>query len=69
MKSWRVDFASEKKQRELMKADLEKIAVEAESVPFAFSTKRNGQELRPAAVAYVTNLKSLLFHLLDEKDR
>ena len=55
-----------KRNRELVKADLEKIA---ESVPFAFSTKRNVQELRPAAIAYVTNLRSLLFRLLDDKDR
>ena len=69
MKSWKIDVASERKQRVLMKADLENMPIEAESVPFTFGTKLNGQELRPAPVAYVTDLKCFLFHLLDEKER
>lgn len=69
MKLWKIDVSSEKKQRAVMKADLEKVEVEAESVPFSFHTKRNDLELRPAPIAFVTDLKSLLYHLLDEKDR
>jgi hypothetical protein len=70
MKSWRINVASESKQRCLMKKDLENIPVEAENVPFAFSkSKQCGQELRPAPLAYVSDLKGLIFHLLDEKDK
>ena len=68
-KSWSIDIDSERKQRTLMKADLEKIAIKAESVPFLFNTKHGAQELRPAPLAYATDLKCLIFHLLDEKDR
>ena len=69
MKLWNVDIASEKKQRELMKANLAELEVEAESVPFAFNVKRSHHELRPAAVAYVIDVKSLIFHLLEEKQK
>jgi hypothetical protein len=71
MKSWSINVAGERKQRQLMKQDLEKIPVEAENVPFAFSTrcKQIGQELRPAPLAFISDLKSLIFHLLEEKDR
>ena len=69
MKSWSITIASERKQRSLMKADLEEMAVEAETVPFSFNMKHGGQELRPAPLAYVTDLKCIIFHLLEEKDR
>ena len=45
MKSWSITIASERKQRSLMKADLEEITVEAESVPFNFNMRHGGQEL------------------------
>ena len=61
MKSWGINIASEAKQRSLMK--------DQQSVPFAFNLKRGGQELRPAPLAYIDNLKSMIFHLLDEKQR
>ena len=69
MKSWGANLASEGKQRSLMKDQLSELPVECESVPFAFNLKHGGQELRPAPLAYVNDLKSLLFHLLDEKRR
>ena len=69
MKSWNITVASERRQRSLMKADLEEMAVEAESVPFSFHTKHGGHEVRPAPLAYVLDLKNIIFHLLEEKDR
>ena len=52
-----------------MKGQLTELLVKSESVPFAFNLKRGGQELRPAPLAFVDDLKSMLFHLLDEKRR
>lgn len=53
-----------------MQAQLIEIEVVAESVPFSFDLKHGkGKELRPAALGYVNDLKSLVFHLLDEYDR
>ncbi len=66
---WGIDVASERKQRDLMKASLSEFPIEAESIPFSFNKKRGGQELRPAPLAYVTDLTSFIFHLLDERDR
>uniref|UniRef100_A0A1X7VSJ7 Uncharacterized protein n=1 Tax=Amphimedon queenslandica TaxID=400682 RepID=A0A1X7VSJ7_AMPQE len=65
-KSWNIDVASEKKLRETMKADLEELQVKAAAVPFSFSTKMK-QEIKPAPLAYITNLKSAIFCLLEEK--
>ncbi len=63
-------MASEKKQRELMSAQLSDIEVEAEAIPFSFDLKHGGgRELRPASMGYVQDLKALVFHLLDENDR
>ena len=45
------------------------IPVAAENVPFSFDLKHGGQELRPAPLAYITNLPDTIFHLLDEKKR
>ena len=69
MKSWGANLASEKKQRSLMAVELINLQVEAESIPFSFNLKRGGQELRPAPLAYATDLRSILFHLLNEKER
>ena len=69
MKSWGMNFASEVKQRELLKSQLSKMKIMAEAIPFCFKTKNNTQELRPAPLAYVNDLKSMLFHLLEEKER
>ena len=69
MKSWEISAASEQKQRAMMKADLENMSVEAEGVPFSFNIKRGRRELRPAPLAYISDFKSLVFHLLEEKDR
>lgn len=69
MKSWGISIASEGEQRRLMKAQLSEMTIDAESIPFSFKCKSSGQELRPAPLAFVTNLKAMLFYLLDEKDR
>ena len=67
MKSWGINIASEAKQRSLMKDQLSNLLVKSESVPFALNLKRGGQELCPAPLAYIDNLESMIFHLLDEK--
>ena len=69
MKSWGANLASEGKQRSMMKSQLSVLEVEGESVPFAFNLKHGGHELRPAPIAYVNDLQSMLFHLLEEKQR
>ncbi len=69
MKAWGANLSSECKQRQLMVHDLKNLNVEAESIPFCFNTRKGVQELRPAPLAYVDDLKSLLFHLLNEKER
>ena len=69
MKSWGANMASEGKQRALMKNLLSELIVRGESVPFSFSLKGGGHELRPAPLAFVDNLKAMLFHLLEEKQR
>ena len=61
--------ATEGKQRERMKTDLQNIQITAESIPFSFPTKRGGQEIRLAPLACVTDLTSVIFHLLDERER
>ncbi len=62
-------MASESRQRQLMKTQLEDIDIEAESVPFSFNTKKGYPELRPAPIAYAKDLKSIVYHLLNEKER
>ena len=69
LKVWGADIASEGKQRDLMRRQLSDVEVKSESVPFSFDLKQGGHELRPAPIAYVTDLKALAFHLLDENDR
>lgn len=69
MKSWGANLPSEGQQRSVMKSQLSKLPVESEAVPFAFNLKHGGQELQPAPLAYVPDIKSLIFHLLDEKQR
>jgi hypothetical protein len=69
MKAWGAEIASEGRQRSLMKEQLENVAVKAETVPFTFEKKHGGQELRPAPIAYIDDLKALVFHLLDEHQR
>ena len=69
MKSWGAQLASEKQQRDLMKTQLNEIEVESEAVPFSFEMKREGRELRPAAMGFVQDLKALIFCLLEENSR
>ena len=69
MKAWNIDVASERKQREIMKEDLLEIQIRGEAVPFSFSTKCGIQEIQPAPFACVVDLNSVVFHLLDEKER
>ena len=68
MKTWNINIASERKQRELMKRDLQDMKIRAEAVPFSFNVKR-GQEIRLAPMACVVDLQNVIFHLLNEKER
>lgn len=53
-----------------MKEQLSEIEVEAEAIPFSFELRRSKEhELRPAPIGYIVDLKSLVFHLLNENDR
>ena len=52
-----------------MKAELEELQVKAEAVPFSFSTKSGRQEIKPAPLAYISDLISAIFYLLEEKAR
>uniref|UniRef100_A0A1X7UE06 Uncharacterized protein n=1 Tax=Amphimedon queenslandica TaxID=400682 RepID=A0A1X7UE06_AMPQE len=67
MKSWGLSIASEQKQRRALKTMLMEMEIQGESIPFSFRTRSGGQELRLAPFAFVNNLKSTLFHLLEEK--
>ncbi len=66
---WGDELSSEGKQRDVMKQQLKKMEIKSESAPFTFELKQGGQELRPAPIAYVPDLKALVFHLLDENER
>ena len=68
MKTWNINIASERKQREMMKRDLQDMKIRAEAIPFSFNTKR-GQEIRLAPMACVVDLHTVIFHLLNEKER
>ena len=62
-------MSSEKRQRSVMKNDLEPVQITAQSEPFAFTTRQGSQEIRPARLACVDDLAGVIFHLLDEKNR
>ena len=68
MKTWNVNIASERKQKEMMKRDLQDMKIRAEAIPFSFNMKR-GQEIRLAPMACVVDLHTVIFHLLNEKER
>lgn len=68
-KSWNINLTSESKERNVMRENLENMAVRAEEVPFTFKTKRGDHVVRPAPLAYCTDLVATIFHLLDEKAR
>lgn len=52
-----------------MNAQLADIDVESEAIPFSFEIKSGGHELRPAVMGFVSDLKTLIFHTLNENDR
>ena len=62
-------MASERKQRDVMRAEVGYIDVHAEAVPLSFDIKSGGRELRPSPMGYVRDLKALIYHLLDENER
>ena len=52
-----------------MRRQLCDLEVKSECAPFSFDLKQGGHELRPAPIAYVTDLNVLTSHLLDENVR
>ncbi len=60
-----VKVASEKDQRALSK-ELVKTEIVAEIAPFTHTIKSGGEEVKPAAMAYVPHLPSKIFELLDQ---
>ena len=53
-----------------MKTQLTDIEVQTEAIPFSIELKRGaGCELSPPPMGFVSDLKALIFYLLDEKDR
>ena len=52
-----------------MNNDLQNIQIASEAIPFSFTSKRGGQEIRLAPLPCVTDLISVIFHLLDERER
>ncbi len=62
MKAWGADIASEGKQRKLMKEQLSNLEIKSEPAPFSFNLHNGDHELRQAPIAFVTDLKTLLFH-------
>ena len=69
MKSWGVSITSEQKLHKLVHDQLEPVSIVAESVPFAFSLKRGGEEMRPAPLAYASDQCSLVYQKLDENHK
>ena len=67
-KAWGVSIASERKMRTKAK-EMVGDCLEAENVPFSFSLKEGGEEMRLAPYAYVTSLWERIEALLDQNDR
>ena len=66
-KTWGVSIASKQKMR---KGALQIVGdgYEAENVPFSFSLKEGGEEVRLAPYAYVTSLWDKIESMLDQND-
>ena len=67
MKTWDVEIDSEPKMRKEATALLGDDLV-AESVPFSFSQKNSGEEIKPAALVYVPNLWHKIERLLEQNN-
>ena len=68
LKEWGVSLSSEKKQRVVAREIIGE-NLEAEAVPFTFSLKRGGEEIRAAALCYVPELLDKVVSLLEENDK
>ncbi len=68
LKVWGISIASERRTRTLAK---ERVTTEvvAEAVPFTFSLKRGGEEIRAAPLVYVPSLAEKVWELLDQNQR
>ncbi len=68
MKSWGISIASERKTRALAKTRVTTQVV-VEAVPFTFSLKRGGEEVRAAPLVYIPHLEDKIWELLDQNKR
>ena len=68
MKEWKINLASEKKERCLAKK-LIGPNVASETVPFTFALDDGGEEIRQSPMAYVPDLVSKVKQLLDQNDK
>ena len=67
LNEWGISLASERQQRALAGKVIGN-NLEAEAVPFSFPLKSGGEEIRPAALAYIPNLPAKVFNLLQENE-
>ena len=68
MKAWNIIMSSEKRQRSVMKNDIELVQITAQSVPFSFTIRQGSQEICPAPLACVDHLAGVIFQMLDENN-
>ena len=67
MKAWDIQIGSEPKMRKEATALVGHDLV-AELVPFTFPQKSGGEEIKPAALAYIPNLWDKIEDLLQQND-
>lgn len=67
-KTWGVSIASERMMR-IEAKELVGDGFDAENVPFSFSLKDGGEEMRLAPYAYVTSLWDKIEAMLDQNDK
>ena len=67
MKMWGISIAPEGRMRKEAE-DLIGDDVCAEKVPFSFSHKDGGEEIKPAAMAYIPNLWEKIQQMLERND-
>ena len=61
-------IGSERKMRSVAQAVVG-TNLASEALPFSFPLKRGGEEMRPAALCYVSDLGEKVFQLLEQNER
>ena len=68
MKEWGIQISSERSMRSRA-SDLTDSPLSSEMALFSFPLQSGGEEVRPAPIVYIPDLKKKLFELLDKNDR